>query len=124
MRNIEPYPKEERKRIIDDYLQSGLTPYMYCKRPEVSVSDTTLNRWLNSHDATEATESEGISELEQLGMVCYRIAESNPADKHRRLTLEEMVSFHQQVYDCCSTLQEFACTAENAAKVKYLMEVL
>ncbi len=37
MRNIEPYPNEERKRVIRDYLQSGVITYKYSKRSEAAV---------------------------------------------------------------------------------------
>ena len=133
MRNIEPYPKKERERVIRDYLQSGLTIYKYSKRSEVAVSNSTLKRWVEKHSQaveTDLLETETPNITEQLGMVCYTFDESNhtAADHQitdeRKLTLEEMVLFHKEVYECSCILQQLNCTAENAVKVKYLMEVL
>lgn len=133
MRNIEPYPNEERKRVIRDYLQSGLTTYKYSKRSEVAVSDSTLRRWVEKHSQavqTDLLETEAPSKTEQLGMVCYTFNESkHTAGDHqitdrRKLTLEEMIIFHKEVYECSCMLQQLECTAENAVKVKYLLEVL
>jgi transposase-like protein len=132
MRNTEPYPKEERERVIRDYLQSGLTTYKYSKRSEVAVSNSTLNRWMNQHrvPTQKVDESELPNITDQYGMVCYTFGESNhtAADHQitdeRKLTLEEMVIFHKEIYECSCILQQLDCTAENAVKVKYLLEVL
>ncbi len=133
MRNIEPYPKEERKRVIRDYLQSGLTTYKYSKRSEVAVSHSTLKRWVEKHSQTVQTdvlETETPNKIEQLGMVCYTFNESkHTAGDHqitdpRKLTLAEMILFHKEVYECSCILQQLDCTAENAVKVKYLLGVL
>ncbi len=133
MRNIEPYPKKERERVIRDYLQSGLTTYKYSKRSEVAVSTSTLNRWVEKHSQaveTDLLETETSNITEQLGMVCYSFDESNPTAANqqitdeRKLTLEEMVLFHKEVCECSCLLQQLNCTAENMVKVKYLLEVL
>lgn len=128
MKPIKLYSQEERERILEDYQKSGLSPYKYCKNPEVIVSATTINRWLQPQEASKTSKTDEFSELEQLGMVCYTVeatpTEEKNADQSQRLPLEQMVSFHRQVYECCCTLQELACTAENADKIKYIMGVL
>ncbi len=118
MRRIEPYTTAEREQIIEDYLQSGLTVFTYCKRPEVTVTITTLKRWMKALNRDEA------HEVAEHGIVCYHIEGTQPDEQCQRLSLEEMVRFHQQVYACCCTLQALACTRENVTKVTYLMGVL
>ena len=105
MRRTELYPAEERSQIINEYLESGLTIYTYCKRPDVNIAASTLYRWMKKHTRTEQQHSpvrEEAPELAELGMVCYRIAE--PRQGEQRLPLEQMVLFHKQVYECCCAL--------------------
>ncbi len=132
MKRIEPYLPEQREQIISDYLRSGLSINKYCQRPDVPVAETTLTRWVSKH-AAPATPAVGKSVPsavpEQFVMACYTVAAASPTgnqsvDRQQRLSLEQMILFHHQVYECCCTLQQLVCTAENAAKVKYLMELL
>ena len=101
MRNIEPYPKKERERVIRDYLKSGLTIYKYSKRSEVAVSNSTLKRWVEKHSQaveTDLLETETPNITEQLGMVCYTFDESNHAAANHQITEELLryrVSFPQ-----------------------------
>ena len=132
MKRIKPYPQEKREEIIKDYLQSGLSTYTFCRKANVEVSCSTLNRWVNIYLAgAKSTQTSGFTGIpENLGMVCYTVAESDPKGddqppaETRRLSLEQMVLFHKLVYECCCSLQGLACTAENAKKVDHILGVL
>jgi len=132
MRKIEAYPKEERDRIIQDYLQSGLSMYTYCRRPENRVSETTLNRWMDKYKTTtkQKHESQLPISTKQHDMVCYTFGGSRPSAEdyegtnQRQLSLEEMILFHKQIHECCCILQQMDCSRENTVKMKHLLEVL
>lgn len=49
MGSIEAYSQQFKQDIINRYHQSGLTTYKFCKLRDVTISVSTLKRWVGIH---------------------------------------------------------------------------
>jgi len=130
MRNTTPYPQKVRAEIISRYQQSGLTEWQFCNLEDVPVKSNTLSRWLRM---LERNASEGCMPMADakatadLNIVCYNI-EASSSDKSNKdnghePTLQEMVKFHKDVYDCCTHLYRLTCCKESIRLLSQIMGV-
>ncbi|MDY0288145.1 MAG: hypothetical protein RBR15_04895 [Sphaerochaeta sp.] len=127
MRNIVPYSQAVRDEIITRYQQSGLTEYKFCNLPDVPINVNTLYRWMRSFEkGTPAVcvPMKNPKASADLNIVCYNIGKSssNKTDggSAPKLSLQEMIKFQQDVYDCCSHLYSLSC---NEKTIRLLSQI-
>ena len=131
MRNTTPYPQKVRAEIISRYQQSGLTEWQFCNLEDVPVKANTLRRWM---EMLERTASNGCIPMAKakatayLNIVCYNIgvSSSNKSNEGngQEPTLQEMIKFQKDVYDCCSGLYRLTCSKESIRLLSSVMGAL
>lgn len=131
MRRTTPYPQKVRAEIISRYQQSGLTEWQFCNLEDVPVKANTLGRWLRM---LERNASDGCMPMADakatagLNIVCYNIGTSSSSKSNegnrQEPTLQEMIKFQKDVYDCCSSLYRLSCSKESIRLLSSVMEML
>jgi len=131
MRKERFYLQESKDEIISKFRQSGLSKSKFCELPEVPIATVTLSKWLD-RDGSNNWEDPGAKRKTpaspDLNIVCYNIGDnSSPMAKEengQEPTLQQMIRFHQDVYDICSHLYRLPCGKASLRLLSHIREVL
>lgn len=131
MKRAKPYSQEAKAEIISRYKQSGLSQNQFCKLPEVPIGISTLSTWLSKSRSSIPKVSSAKKNTKapaDLNIVCYTMGKKSkdtPSEgSGQEPTLQEMIKFQKDVYDCCSHLYRLACNQESIRLLSSVMEVL
>lgn len=116
MRKERIYLQESKDEIISKFRQSGLSKSKFCELPEVPITTATLSKWVD-RDGSNNWEEPGAKRetpaSSDLNIVCYNVGEKAittiGGEKTQEPTLQEMIRFQQDVYDCCTHLYRLPC---------------
>ncbi len=127
MRKCNTYPQEVRAEIITKFKQSGLSQNQFCNLSDVPITNSTLSEWLKKAGYDKFGIPFGKKQepaSSELNIVCYHIGEntsfqSEEGNVHEP-TLQVMIEFQKDVYDCCSHLYRLSCNERN---IKLLSQI-
>ena len=131
MRKERFYLQDSKDEIISKFRQSGLSKTKFCELPEVPITTATLSKWL-ARDGPDNWEEPGAKReppaSSDLNIVCYNVGETATTtiggEKAQEPTLQEMIKFQKDVYDCCSQLYRLPCNGRSISLLSQIKEVL
>ena len=120
MKRSVAYPQEVKTELISRYRQSGLSQAEFCRLPDVPIAMSTLSTWLHPPKTSGLAvnrSKEKAKSTKDLNIVCYNIGVNTTSyaseGKGPEPTLQEMIKFQQDVYDCCSRLYRLSCNEQS-----------